>query len=107
MGKKKCDGEKANIKFYQKEAAATYSIYTSGRLVTLTSKAPTELLEAAPAATCQDEDVKTASGDVPQEGVAFDPRVFYNGTFYPICGHHFWDNNEGASTICRKLGFKK
>ena len=38
-------------------------------------------------------------------GVAFVPEVMYNGQWYPICGHYFWDNNNGATTVCEALGF--
>ena len=31
------------------------------------------------------------------------PEVFINGMWYPICGHYFWDNNNGANLFCRKL----
>ena len=30
---------------------------------------------------------------------------FKDGAFHPICGHHFWDNNEGAKLFCQKLGY--
>merc|ERR1712166_506909 len=23
----------------------------------------------------------------------------------PICGHYFWDNNDGATTVCQGLGY--
>merc|ERR1711990_613252 len=41
----------------------------------------------------------------PVAGTAFYPQIFYEGSFYPICGHYFWDNNDGATTVCRALGF--
>jgi hypothetical protein len=56
---------------------------------------------------CRDGDVRTATGAAPVEGVWLYPEIFYAGTFYPICGHYFWDNNYGASTFCRHLGFKQ
>ena len=34
------------------------------------------------------------------------PEVFYKGEWYPICGHQFWENNDGATTLCRQLGFE-
>ena len=46
---------------------------------------------------CSDGDVRLASDNTP---------MFYsNGTFRPICGHWFWDNEYGADLFCRKLGF--
>ena len=38
-------------------------------------------------------------------GVWFEPQVYLRGVFYPICGHHFWDNHHGATTLCKNLGF--
>jgi hypothetical protein len=40
-----------------------------------------------------------------QAGQAFVPEVWYNGLYYPICGNCFWDNNEGATAVCKDLGF--
>ena len=31
------------------------------------------------------------------------PEVFLNGTWSPICGHHFWDTDFGAQLFCQKL----
>ena len=31
------------------------------------------------------------------------PEVFSNGKWSPICGHWFWDNNNGATLFCQKL----
>jgi len=42
---------------------------------------------------------------MPPAGTAFVPEVFYNGRYYPICGHHFWDDNGGAESVCNSLGF--
>ena len=34
------------------------------------------------------------------------PEVLTNdGSWAPICGHWFWDNNYGARLFCRQLGF--
>ena len=33
------------------------------------------------------------------------PEVLYQGKYYPICGHYFWDNNNGATIVCKMLGF--
>ena len=32
------------------------------------------------------------------------PYYFYQGKFRPICGHWFWNNNDGATSFCKKLG---
>ena len=40
---------------------------------------------------------------VPGEG--FVPEVLFEGKYYPICGHYFWDNDYGAETVCKALGF--
>ena len=32
------------------------------------------------------------------------PLIFWNDIWSPICGHHFWNNHEGASKFCQKLG---
>ena len=46
--------------------------------------------------------------DEPKEGdVMLDantPYYFFKGDYRPICGHWFWDNNDGATTFCKKLG---
>ena len=31
------------------------------------------------------------------------PEVFYNNRWRPICGHYFWDNNNGADLFCQQL----
>ena len=46
--------------------------------------------------TCAEGDVKLG-----QEGIPF---IIWNGNWSPICGHFFWDNNDGANAFCRKLG---
>ena len=33
------------------------------------------------------------------------PTFYQNGTFHPICGHYFWDSNQGAQLFCQKLGY--
>jgi len=38
-------------------------------------------------------------------GTPFYPWVSYQSSWYPICGHYFWDNNDGATLICQQLGF--
>ena len=34
------------------------------------------------------------------------PEISFDGSWYPICGHHFWDSDDGAALVCRKLGFE-
>ena len=34
-----------------------------------------------------------------------DPEVFWNGNWSPVCGHYFWNNNNGATLFCQKMGF--
>ena len=43
------------------------------------------------------------NGDVMLENGS-NPLIFWNGIWSPICGHHFWNNHEGASKFCQKLG---
>ena len=31
------------------------------------------------------------------------PEVEYNGRWRPICGHYFWNNNNGADLFCQQL----
>jgi len=38
---------------------------------------------------------------------AYIPWIKYAKDWYPICGHYFWDTNDGASAFCRRLGFQK
>ena len=30
--------------------------------------------------------------------------IFFNNTWSPICGHHFWNDDNGATKFCEKLG---
>ena len=38
---------------------------------------------------------------------AFVPEVLYEGKYYPICGHYFWNNDDGATIVCKELGFAR
>ena len=52
--------------------------------------------------TCEDYDVKLENeGD----STGLTPYIFWNHTWTPICGEYFWNNNEGATLICQKLGY--
>merc|ERR1712151_393944 len=44
-------------------------------------------------------------GSTVVSGTEFVPEVSYNGQWYPICGHYFWDNDAGATMVCKNLGF--
>ena len=33
------------------------------------------------------------------------PYLFRLGDWRPICGHGFWDSQDGAKAFCRELGF--
>merc|ERR1719272_2286609 len=46
-----------------------------------------------------------AAGDVKLE--AMQPYTYFESKWYPICGHNFWDNNDGATTVCNKLGYAR
>ena len=34
-----------------------------------------------------------------------DPEILWHGKWTPICGHYFWDNNNGAKLFCQILGY--
>ena len=34
------------------------------------------------------------------------PYIFWGGEWSPICGHYFWNNEEGAKVFCKELGFQ-
>ena len=48
--------------------------------------------------------MRATNGATATAGVAFVPEVMFNGNWYPICGHYFWNNNYGAATVCEALG---
>ena len=65
---------------------------------------------------CIDGDVRTVGnvatlyGGVNREPVLAStkatPEIFFDGQWYPVCGHYFWDgSNNAATTLCQKLGF--
>ena len=57
---------------------------------------------------CADGDVRAVddTGNVAwaASGTPVTPEVYYNGSWYPICGHYFWDDDQGATNFCQKLG---
>jgi hypothetical protein len=60
---------------------------------------------ATAAKNCKDGDVRVAVGTSIGANKDMYPEVAYKGKWYPICGHYFWDNNHGATTFCKQLGF--
>jgi len=62
---------------------------------------------------CDSFGVWTSTGSTPsaQEGdvqlIGKTPYYFTEGKYHPICGHYFWDNDNGASAFCRKLGYNQ
>lgn len=50
-------------------------------------------------ADCTNGDVKLS------EYPTGNPYLYYNGEWVPICGHYWWDNNHGCTTICSALGY--
>jgi len=67
--------------------------------VTAPPPAPTP---APPAAGCP---VRAENGATVTAGVSFVPEVMFNGNWYPIVRGYFWDNNNGATTVCQGLGY--
>ena len=47
--------------------------------------------------SCEDGDVNLGSDGI--------PYVFWSGDWSPICGHWFWNDQNGAKSFCQKLGF--
>jgi len=59
---------------------------------------------------CENGDVKVTNeneGAVNSvsKGSKYIPWVYSSGKWYPICGHYFWDDNNGATKVCQQLGF--
>ncbi len=50
--------------------------------------------------------VVSGTSEGPRSDTKFIPEIAYEGHFYPICGLDFWDNDEGASTLCRLAGYR-
>ena len=78
-------------------------------LALLTSSLNNEAAWAAAvsATPCVDGGVRAEGGSAIVRGQAFYPEVFHGGTWHPICGHYYWDDDEGASAVCRALGFER
>ena len=57
-----------------------------------------DLLKSIFKAYCRNGDVKLDADRT--------PWIFWRGEWEPICGHWFWDNQEGARLFCQKLGYE-
>ena len=33
-------------------------------------------------------------------------EIYHNGKWVPICGHWFWNDNNGATLFCQQLGYE-
>ena len=33
-------------------------------------------------------------------------EIFRDGMWGTVCGHYYWNNNYGAATFCKQLGFR-
>ena len=68
-----------------------------------------QLALLGPRTRCKNGDVRTVTIDDARTPTLAHtkttPEFFYSGEWHPICGHYFWDNENGAATLCRKLGF--
>ncbi len=49
--------------------------------------------------------VRAAGGQAPLADVPFIPEIEHDGSYYPVCGIGFADNDEGASALCRRMGY--
>ena len=34
------------------------------------------------------------------------PQVRFRGSWWHVCGHYFWDSDDGAQSVCKAIGFK-
>ena len=49
--------------------------------------------------------MRAAGGQAPLGDVPFTPEIEHDGSYYPVCGIGFADNDEGASALCRRMGY--
>ena len=56
--------------------------------------------------SCHDGDVRIRPNTKFGPNIGLWPEVFHAGKFYPICGHYFWDSDDGANTVCKMIGFR-
>jgi hypothetical protein len=105
MGTRKVQWHKGGLYYIRaavKEAAGGEYLY-----VGVTVALPIATVGTKPTAQCKDGDVRVAPGTKFGAGLDLYPEVNYQGKWYPVCGHYFWDSNEGATTFCKALGFAK
>ena len=38
-------------------------------------------------------------------GYPIHPEIWHENEWYPICGHYFWDSDDGVTIFCKRLGF--
>ena len=43
------------------------------------------------------------NGAVKLDGVI--PMIYWGGKWSPICGHYFWNNDNGVNKFCKALGY--
>jgi hypothetical protein len=69
---------------------------------------PQELVDNCPwsCGKCESKVVVSGTSDRPRSDTKFIPEIDYEGQYYPICGLNFWDNDEGASALCRLAGYR-
>jgi hypothetical protein len=69
---------------------------------------PQELVDNCPVSCdlCKWKVVVSGTSDRPRSDTKFMPEIEYAGHYYPICGLNFWDNDEGASALCRLAGYR-
>ena len=53
---------------------------------------------------CLSVDTRCKKGDVrlKRDGT---PMIFWEEQWKPICGHYFWNNQNGAKLFCNRLGY--
>ena len=51
--------------------------------------------------------MRAQGGKAVEAGEPFVPEVLFHGKYYPICTYSFDNNNFGATTFCKLLGFNK
>lgn len=60
-----------------------------------------------PAPSCKEGDVRVAEGSPNRPDVQMYGEVLMKDKWYPICGHYFWDSNDGASLFCKRMGYNQ
>lgn len=105
----------------QELSCNAYSFDSSSRICYLKKKDPHKAFETSKKAVgvnsavcicegvvkCMDGDVRVAEGSSLEEGAEVMAEVHHNGDWYPMCSFGFADDDNGATTVCKKLGFHK